>query len=210
MAEYQAGRGTTALGIIGTSLGGLAVANQGVLGNLLGGILGGGAQHNTGGDAALALAMGMAAAANSAPRCGCNEDHLVDRYTLQQEQTISELKSQIALRDANTFSDQKQLEMYKYVDGRFTALEGELAKQAVRNQRTEDSFVVAANELAAVKKELEGKIKMEAERRCCGDNAIVNYVNATFYPKLTASITTGTETTAATTYNPLPDCSCGC
>jgi hypothetical protein len=59
MAEYQAGRGTTALGIIGTSLGGLAVANQGVLGNLLGGILGNG---NSNGDAA-AMAMGMAMAA---------------------------------------------------------------------------------------------------------------------------------------------------
>lgn len=206
MAEYQAGRGTTALGIIGTSLGGLAVANQGVLGNLLGGILGGNQGNN---DAAAAMAMGMAVGAMNQGGHECHGHH-VDRYDLEKDLTISELKSQLALRDANTFADQKQLEMYKYVDGKFNAVEAELARQAVRNQRTEDSFVVAANELAAVKKELEGKIKMEAERRCCGDNAIVSYVNATFYPKLTASITTGTETTAATTYNPLPDCSCGC
>ena len=206
MAEYQAGRGTTALGIIGTSLGGLAVANQGVLGNLLGGILGGNQGNN---DAAAAMAMGMAMGAMNQGGHECHGHH-VDRYDLEKDLTISELKSQLALRDANTFSDQKQLEMYKYVDGKFNALEGELAKQAVRNQRTEDSFVLANRDLAAVKAELEGKIRMEAERRCCADNAIVRYVNATFYPKMVADVTTGTATTAANVYNPLPDCSCDC
>lgn len=205
MAEYQAGRGTTALGIIGTSLGGLAVANQGVLGNLLGGILGNGNNN----DAAAAMAMGMAVGAMNQGGHECRGHH-VDRYDLEKDLTISELKSQIALRDANTFTDQKQLEMYKYVDGKFNALEGELAKQAVRNQRTEDSFVLANRDLAAVKAELEGKIRMEAERRCCADNAIVRYVNATFYPKMVADVTTGTATTAANVYNPLPDCSCDC
>lgn len=206
MAEYQAGRGTTALGIIGTSLGGLAVANQGVLGNLLGGILGGNQGNN---DAAAAMAMGMAMGAMNQGGHECRGHH-VDRYDLEKDLTISELKSQIALRDANTFTDQKQLEMYKYVDGKFNAVEGELAKQAVRNQRTEDSFVLANRDLAAVKAELEGKIRMEAERRCCADNAIVRYVNATFYPKMVADVTTGTATTAANVYNPLPDCSCDC
>lgn len=206
MAEYQAGKGTTALGIIGTSLGGLAVANQGVLGNLLGNILGGN-QGNS--DAAAALAMGMAAASMNQGGHECRGHH-VDRYDLEKDLQISELKSQIALRDANIFSDQKDLALYKEINGRLTAIEGEQARQAVRNQRTEDSFVVAANELAATKKELEGKIRMEAERRCCADNSIVTYVNATFYPKLVADVTAGTTTTTQTVYNPLPDCSCGC
>lgn len=48
--------------------------------------------------------------------------------------------------------------------------------------------------------------KLEAERRCCGDNSIVNYANATFYPKMVADVTTGTGTTAQTLYNPLPKC----
>lgn len=206
MAEYQAGKGTTALGIIGTSLGGLAVANQGVLGNLLGNILGG---NQGNGDAAAALAMGMAAASMNQGGHECRGHH-VDRYDLEKDLQISELKSQIALRDANIFSDQKDLALYKEINGRLTAIEGEQARQAVRNQRTEDSFVLANRDLAAVKSELEGKIKLEAERRCCADNAIVGYVNSTFYPVLKASITTGTETTAAVLRNPLPDCSCGC
>ena len=47
------------------------------------------------------------------------------------------------------------------------------------------------------------------ERRCCGDNSIVTYANATFYPKQVADVTTGTGTTAQTLYNPLPQCG-GC
>lgn len=50
------------------------------------------------------------------------------------------------------------------------------------------------------------KINLEAERRCCGDNSIVTYANATFYPKMVADVTTGTGTTAQTLYNPLPKC----
>ena len=61
-------------------------------------------------------------------------------------------------------------------------------------------------DLAAVKAELLKEIQIEAERRCCGDNSIVTYVNATFYPKQVADVTTGTTTTAQTLYNPLPNC----
>ena len=50
---------------------------------------------------------------------------------------------------------------------------------------------------------------MEAERRCCGDNALKTYVNATFYPKQVADVTTGTATSPQTLYDPLPKCG-GC
>lgn len=53
-----------------------------------------------------------------------------------------------------------------------------------------------------------GMVNLEAERRCCADNAIVTYLNTTFYPKMTADVTTGTTTTAAEVYNPLPNCGC--
>ena len=58
MAEWVAGRGTEALGIIGTVLGGAAVANGG-LGNILGGVLGGNRQNGIADTAATAA---MAAA----------------------------------------------------------------------------------------------------------------------------------------------------
>ena len=143
--------------------------------------------------------------------CGaamCSENMPVTRYELGQESKIAELQSQIALRDANTYGDQKSLELYKYIDGQLREVRDALCAQAVHNQKTEDSFVLARQDIAAVESRLNGKIALEAERRCCGDNAIVNYANATFYPKMVADVTVGTTTTAQTLYNPIPDCGC--
>lgn len=180
--DYVAKQGTTALGIIGTALGGLAVA---------------------GGPVLAALSGGARAAAE------CSENHLVNRYEASQAARIAELETEVKLRDANTYTDQKMLEMYQYTDGRLRAMEADSAAQKVLNQRTQDSFALAQADLAAVKAELKGDIRMEAERRCCADNAIVTYTNATFYPKMVADITTGTGTTAQSTYNPIPKCG-GC
>lgn len=170
------------LGIAGTALGLLN-------GNGLGGILGGWGNCGNG---------------------VCSENMPVTRYELGQESKIAELQSQIALRDANTYNDQKSLELYKYFDGQLKDVRDTLCAQAVHNQKTEDSFVLARQDIAAVESRLNGKIAMEAERRCCADNAIVNYVNATFYPKQVADVTVGTTQTAQTLYNPIPDCGCCC
>ena len=138
----------------------------------------------------------------------CSDNMPVSRYELGQESKIAELQSQIALRDANTYNDQKALELYKYIDGQLREVRETLCSQAVHNQKTEDSFALARQDIAAVESRLNGKIAMEAERRCCADNAIVNYANATFYPKMVADVTVGTTTTAQTLYNPIPDCGC--
>ena len=140
----------------------------------------------------------------------CDSDRLINRYELGQESKIAELQSQIALRDANTYNDQKSLELYKYFDSQLKDVRDTLCAQAVHNQKTEDSFVLARQDIAAVESRLNSKIDMEAERRCCADNAIVNYANATFYPKMVADVTVGTTQTAQTLYNPIPDCGCCC
>lgn len=49
-------------------------------------------------------------------------------------------------------------------------------------------------------------IALEAERRCCADNKIVNYANLMFYPVSVMDMATGTTSTARTVFNPL----CGC
>lgn len=140
----------------------------------------------------------------------CSENMPVTRYELGQESKIADLRAQIALRDANTYNDQKSLELYKYIDGQLREVRDTLCAQAIHNQKTEDSFVLARQDIAAVESRLNGKIAMEAERRCCADNAIVTYSNATFYPKQVADVTVGTTSTAQTLYNPIPDCGCGC
>ena len=139
-----------------------------------------------------------------------SENMPVNRYELGQESKIAELQSQIALRDANTYNDQKLLEMYKYFDGKLNEVNAVLGGQAVQNQATKDSFQLLQERLECCKSEMCGAIARERDERKCGDNAIVNYVNATFYPKMVADVTTGTTTTAQTVYNPLPVATCGC
>lgn len=65
--------------------------------------------------------------------CGCSENMAVSRYELGQEQKIAQLESQIALRDANIYSDQKLVEVYKDLSARINGLEAGLNAQAVYN-----------------------------------------------------------------------------
>lgn len=65
--------------------------------------------------------------------CGCSENMMVSRYELGQEQKIAHLESQIALRDANIYSDQKLVEVYKDLSARINGLEAGLNAQAVYN-----------------------------------------------------------------------------
>lgn len=96
-------------GVAGSGLGlGIAGTALGLLNGGLNGILGGG-------------------------NCGCSENHMVNRYELAQESRIGKLESEIALRDANIYNDQKMLELYKYIDGKLEGVNGALAGQAVWN-----------------------------------------------------------------------------
>lgn len=166
------------------------------------GVFGGGLSNLFGGwGANPATAAAMAAGA-------CSENTPVTRYELDREQQLAAKDAEIALLKANTYNDQKALELYAYIDGQLKDIRKSICDQAVHNQRTEDSFVLARQDIASVKSELHREIEMEAERRCCGDNSIVTYANATFYPKQVADVTTGTATTAQTLYNPLPKCGC--
>lgn len=52
-------------------------------------------------------------------------------------------------------------------------------------------------------------VDLEAQKRSCSDNILVNYMNSTFYPKSIADVTVGTTTTKEQVYNPLKQCGCG-
>ena len=176
------------------------VANAGLTTGIIGSALGG------------LTALGGLGGLFGVGRCANNDQQSVpvSRYDLEKEQQIAELKSQLALRDANTYGDQKALELYRYSDSRLQEINAKLAAQAVNNQATKDSFQLVTERLECAKSELGEAICREAAARKCGDNTIVNYVNATFYPKMVADVTTGTTTVAQTTYNPLPVDNCGC
>lgn len=125
MAEFAskgvAGTGL-GLGIAGTALG---VMNGGIPG-ILGGVLGG--NRN----------------------CCTGENMPVNRYELAQEQKIANLESQIALRDANIYGDQKLLEVYKYFDGKLETVNSKLCDQAVWNATQTATISCMANQIAAL------------------------------------------------------------
>jgi hypothetical protein len=174
-------------GVAGSGLGlGIAGTALGLMNGGLGGILGG-------------LGWGGNACGHSAP---------VNRYELGQESTIAKLQSDIALRDANIYNDQKLLELYKYFDGEIKDIRAVAAEQAVTNAKIEGTFAVLGEKMSAQRNEFMCALNRERDERCCGDNAIVNYSNATFYPKMVADVTVGTTTTAQAVYNPLPNCGC--
>ena len=127
--------------------------------------------------------------------CNCG-DVPVTRYEMAMEQALAAKDSKIALLEANTYQDQKSLELYRYIDGKLADIQANLAAQAVTNT----SFNSA---LAATDYKFTQAIALEAERRQCADCKIVNYVNSTFAPKLITDYTAGTTSAPAAVYNPL-------
>lgn len=103
MAEFIAGKGTTALGIIGTVLGSLGVAGNGGIGGLL------------------------------SNNCNCHENTPVNRYEASQSARIAELETEVKLRDANTFTMGEMGKLRDYVDSKFALVQAELCEQKVYN-----------------------------------------------------------------------------
>lgn len=87
--------------------------------------------------------------------CGnASDNSIVTRYELQQEQKIAELQSQVALRDANTYGDQKLLEVYKYFDGQLKEIRqtqcDKWAQQGVINAKFESAIDVLGSQVASI------------------------------------------------------------
>lgn len=192
--EYENKYGASK-GVAGAGLGlGIAGTALGLMNGGLGGLLGNG--------------WGNGNCANAYNNGCCSDDHMVNRYEAGQSARIAELETEVKLRDANIYTDAKLLDVYKYFDGEVKDIRNTLCAQAVMNQKTADAFDMVKADMICCKNELYSAIMREKDERCCGDNAIVNYANATFYPKMVADVTTGTTTTAQTIYNPLPNCGC--
>lgn len=91
--------------------------------------------------------------------------------------TESEKDMQIALRDANTYADQKNLEMYKYIDGQIKEIAATLGVQAVQSQANKDSFDTLHKQMAADKEEAQREIGCESETRKSADDIIIDARN---------------------------------
>lgn len=122
---------------------------------------------------------------------------------------------EISALHSEKYSDQNDIETYKQMvsmlraheadaSNRFEAITKQLCEQAVINQANKDSVLMLKERIGDVRRDLHDEIDREACARRSADNSIVNYVNATFYPKRVADVTTGDTTTPQPTYNPLP------
>lgn len=82
----------------------------------------------------------------------CNEDHCVNRYEAAQAARIAELETEVKLRDANTYTDQKMLEVYKYFDGETKAIRSDIcemrAQQGVVNANLMTGLDVLKSQVA--------------------------------------------------------------
>lgn len=144
---------------------------------------------------------------------GCSDDHFVNRYEMRAEQKIAELEAQLAMKESDSKTDGKILEVYKYITNRLNTVDGKLADQAVQNQATKDSFQMMSERMQCCCDKMDAKINTEKHERRCSDEAIVSYVNSTFYPKEVANVMVDNkETTPQKLYNPLPvdTCRSGC
>jgi hypothetical protein len=99
-------------GVAGTGLGlGIAGTALGLLqGNGLNGILGGWGNN-----------------------CVPSESMPVTRYDAGKDARIAELETEVKLRDANIYTDQKLGALRDYVDGKFAVVNDKLCAQAVHN-----------------------------------------------------------------------------
>ena len=110
----------------GLGVGGLTT---GIIGSALG-VLNGGLGNVFGGNA------------------NCGENSMVNRYELGLENKISEKDMEIAYLKGQNATDTKLLELYKYVDGKFGAIEKELCDQRVFNATCISNNTCLTNQVA--------------------------------------------------------------
>lgn len=110
----------------------------------------------------LALLNGLGGIFNAAApvRPVCSEDHLVNRYEATQSARIAELETEVKLRDANIYTDQKMLELYKYFDGENKAIRADFceakAEQGVINANLMAGVDVLKNQVSDTRAILSG------------------------------------------------------
>lgn len=110
------------LGTIGTAISGVNALTGGALNNLFSGMTG----------------------------RNCDHEAQYTRYDAAKDAEIAALKSAIELRDANTYTDQKLLEMYRYVDGKLDGVNAAICAQNVYNATNSAAINCINNQVATL------------------------------------------------------------
>ena len=80
----------------------------------------------------------------------CNEDHYVNRYEAQKNAEIATLQMENSILKSDKYTDEKSIELYKYVDGRFREFEQAIAQQAVYNATNTSTIACLQNQIACL------------------------------------------------------------
>ena len=138
MAEFATnGKGNlgVTLGAIGT---GLSALNGG-LGNILGGMPGYGGMWGGRG-----MYGGYA-------DCHHGDRYLIDRYEAAQQARISELETEVKLRDANTYTLGEVGKLRDYMERKLDCLQGQINQQAVINAQITGNLSCMQGQIAELK-----------------------------------------------------------
>lgn len=80
----------------------------------------------------------------------CHENTPVNRYELNLEREITNKDTEIAYLKGRDAAKTDSLELYKYVDGRFRAVEAQIAQQAVVNAQVVANIGCIQNTIATL------------------------------------------------------------
>lgn len=145
MAEFSNGKVNAALttGIIGTAGFALPLI-QGVLGNL-------GGNNNRGvspDSCAMTMMAGLlAGSGRGGGSCGCNEDHVVNRYELGLQNELAAKDTKISLLESNIYTDAKISDVYERLNTKIGGLEAQICQQAVINAQVTANIACMQNSI---------------------------------------------------------------
>lgn len=159
-------------------------------------------EYATKGTAGTALGLGIGALGLEVLRNGGLQNILGGQPQNQEETAFGLYKG---FRDADdeiiAKHNKDSFDLYKYSRDGFDAMQKEIADLKTK-------LAVADATQPWKDKSIYDAIALEAERRICGDNKIVNYVNTTFVPRYIAEMTVGSGSTQSNVFNPLCNCPC--
>lgn len=82
--------------------------------------------------------------------CACSENMPVNRYELNMQKELINRDAEIAYLKGRDQAKSDSLELYRYIDGRFRAVEGQLAAQAVTNAQISANLSCMQKDIAAL------------------------------------------------------------
>lgn len=161
-----AGRGSTALGIVGTVLGGLATAGSGLL--------------------------GMTNMSNNGNLGNCNNRYVCQeafKYAQMYDNAVSDLERVRAERytdQAVIAQGEKDGAYHEKMAKDLLDIGVGVARMSERVQADREKVELREQimnlKIQSLEEKLTGALALEAERRACGDQNLFGYVNATFVP----------------------------